>query len=94
MSTFVAIEYDDPHKVRLALAKLQREYFASPEAVLQRVGVGADVQMEQDADEEVECSICFDDVPPQRASALQCGHKLCNECWVDYLRTNLEVGNE
>jgi uncharacterized membrane protein len=29
MSTFVAIEYDDPHKaneVRLALAKLQREY--------------------------------------------------------------------
>ena len=29
MSTFVAIEYDDPHKaqeVRLALAKLQKEY--------------------------------------------------------------------
>ena len=34
MSTFVAIEYDDPHKaheVRLALVKLQREYLIDME---------------------------------------------------------------
>ena len=42
--------------------------------------------------DEVECGICLDSVPPHEAYALTCEHWFCADCWRGYLRNAVGGG--
>jgi len=37
---------------------------------------------------ELECPVCLDDVPCNKTSALTCGHRVCSDCWSQYIIHN------
>eukprot|EP01091_Cochliopodium_minus_P003229 TRINITY_DN1306_c0_g1_i1.p1 TRINITY_DN1306_c0_g1~~TRINITY_DN1306_c0_g1_i1.p1 ORF type:complete len:517 (-),score=130.26 TRINITY_DN1306_c0_g1_i1:55-1383(-) len=37
----------------------------------------------------IECTICFDEVPIDKASSLPCNHFFCKECYRDYLENSI-----
>eukprot|EP01006_Ploeotia_vitrea_P037404 TRINITY_DN66126_c0_g1_i1.p1 TRINITY_DN66126_c0_g1~~TRINITY_DN66126_c0_g1_i1.p1 ORF type:complete len:673 (-),score=102.88 TRINITY_DN66126_c0_g1_i1:1202-3199(-) len=60
------------------------------EAVLKENGI--DVQSAFNISDNVECSTCFDDVPPSDAFGLSCGHIFCKDCWTTYITTKVKEG--
>ena len=44
------------------------------------------------SNDEVECGICLDSVPPHEAYALTCEHWFCADCWRGYLRNAVGGG--
>lgn len=32
------------------------------------------------------CLVCMSDVPTTQATAMDCGHIFCNECWREHMR--------
>eukprot|EP01046_Picozoa_sp_COSAG06_P027351 COSAG06_NODE_2410_length_6922_cov_2.585813_4_plen_94_part_00 len=49
-------------------------------------------QGEESQDDEVECMVCFDDVPSSEASRSRCGHIFCNGCWAMHLNDRIAEG--
>lgn len=43
-------------------------------------------------DEIITCDGCCDDVPHKNSTALNCGHRFCNECWKTYITMKIEEG--
>jgi hypothetical protein len=43
-------------------------------------------------EEEIECSICFSDVPMSSSFALSCAHRFCTDCWSSHLAAHLSQG--
>ncbi|KAH7442031.1 hypothetical protein KP509_03G067700 [Ceratopteris richardii] len=38
------------------------------------------------------CETCFEDVPPEHATTMECGHTFCNECWTRHFMVKIEEG--
>ena len=38
------------------------------------------------------CAICFCDVPQAEATAMDCSHTFCNDCWHQHCRVQIEEG--
>jgi len=38
------------------------------------------------------CSICGEEVPAEKCTALSCLHRFCNECWNGYLMIKINEG--
>lgn len=38
------------------------------------------------------CLVCMSDVPTTQATAMDCGHIFCNECWREHMRINISEG--
>ena len=62
----------------------------APAAKRQRSREAADIT---DADADVTCGVCFCDCAPAEASALSCGHRFCNDCWIGHLTSQIGDGN-
>jgi hypothetical protein len=44
-------------------------------------------------DGEVECGTCFCNVPREEATAMECGHAFCDDCWRQHLTIQITDGN-
>ncbi|KAK9806532.1 hypothetical protein WJX73_007969 [Symbiochloris irregularis] len=38
------------------------------------------------------CNICFCDTEPDDATAMECGHAFCNDCWCQHLKIQIQDG--
>ena len=38
------------------------------------------------------CTICFCDMTPEEATAMDCGHSFCNDCWKQHARIQIQEG--
>lgn len=41
---------------------------------------------------DVTCGTCFCDVAPEEATAMECGHAFCNDCWQQHCRIQISEG--
>lgn len=41
---------------------------------------------------EVTCNVCYEDVPLEATSHMDCGHDYCNECWTEYFIVKINEG--
>jgi hypothetical protein len=63
------------------------------EVQLSEVQLSEAVAEAVDAEQEVECPSCYDDVHPSLLRAVpRCGHVLCVPCWRRYAATSVEGG--
>jgi ariadne-1 len=71
-------------------------WFGDGQAELLReigVGVGEEREAPQPSgEEEVECMVCFEDVPPAEAASNRCGHTFCSTCWGMHLADRITEG--
>lgn len=54
-----------------------------------RINAGLDASPNDCMDteeDELECPVCLDDKQPSEFASLTCGHNVCKECWLDYVR--------
>jgi len=71
----------------------------NPELVLKEAGVTSDgnadaitISKAVISTGEDGCSICGDDTPAERCTALTCGHRFCNDCWRNYMTLKIKEG--
>jgi ariadne-1 len=91
------------HKVNWDKSKLLTEYFNDPEEFLKKENLDKDsISLltnsekldEPPIDEEICCSICFDDYAPTQMTTIEaCGHMFCNVCWCDNLSLQISTGH-
>jgi len=43
--------------------------------------------------DEIQCGTCFCDVPRKEATAMECGHAFCDDCWQQHLTIQITDGN-
>eukprot|EP01091_Cochliopodium_minus_P019664 TRINITY_DN8345_c0_g1_i1.p1 TRINITY_DN8345_c0_g1~~TRINITY_DN8345_c0_g1_i1.p1 ORF type:complete len:668 (+),score=214.72 TRINITY_DN8345_c0_g1_i1:353-2356(+) len=74
-------KWDDNH--------LKSNYFSNMVEYLKKAGIEQEPVVpdkDRDLDEEVDCNICFDEMPIRDTYALDCGHEFyCKGCWRDNL---------
>eukprot|EP00953_Heterococcus_sp_UTEX-ZZ885_P020234 11323-Heterococcus_DN1.PRE.5 len=72
--------------------KLYDQFYADPESVTAKVGIGHVGDEAAQLSGTISCRICCDDVPGNEAFALPCKHYFCTECWTGYLATKVSEG--
>ncbi len=76
--------------------KLQQEWFEAQKKVRETVGLTAEEDAKQPprtAEGLVQCCSAYcDEVPPEQAHALNCGHVFCSDCWSNYLTSQISHG--
>lgn len=73
--------------------RAQEQYFENPDAVMAACNINAGEVHTAPLvpnHETVECQLCWDDVQPGGALALQCFHWFCTGCWVSNLTHTIE----
>jgi len=84
--------------------KLLSEYFSDTEAFLKQhaldektISSSSDklsTDTMEEVEEEITCSICFDDFPPAETTKLdECKHLFCNDCWGENLAFQISTGH-
>ncbi|KAF3665082.1 putative E3 ubiquitin-protein ligase ARI2 [Capsicum annuum] len=41
---------------------------------------------------ELTCQICFEDVPVEQTTVMDCNHRFCNDCWTTHFSININEG--
>jgi ariadne-1 len=86
--------------------KLMTEYFNNQEEFIKSVGIDPSTLTSKNSntekidnisvgnDEEITCSICFDDFPLSQTTTMpECSHNFCNGCWTDMLEMQIKEGH-
>eukprot|EP01006_Ploeotia_vitrea_P041072 TRINITY_DN66483_c5_g1_i1.p1 TRINITY_DN66483_c5_g1~~TRINITY_DN66483_c5_g1_i1.p1 ORF type:complete len:663 (-),score=307.20 TRINITY_DN66483_c5_g1_i1:1279-3069(-) len=76
-------------------SKLQNEWFSSQDEVRRKVGLSRPLDAAQlpAPESKVQCQSAFcDEVAVEEATALNCGHWFCNDCWHSFLESQLKSG--
>jgi len=76
--------------------QLQQEWFEAQSKVRATVGLTSEEDARKPPLTEeglVQCCSAYcDEVPPSQAHALNCGHVFCNDCWTNYLTSQIQHG--
>ncbi|XP_059287091.1 probable E3 ubiquitin-protein ligase ARI1 [Lycium ferocissimum] len=41
---------------------------------------------------EITCEICFEDVPAEKSTVMDCNHRFCNDCWTSHFIVKINEG--
>ncbi len=91
-STAILLRYGRWNKERLI-----EQYMDNQEEVLDKAGLGQDVQKSPPRIEVIDgfvCDICCEDTPGLRSFALKCGHRFCVDCYRQYLAQKIRGEGE
>ena len=74
-----------------------RRFNSDQQKLVTEAGVATQLHLDicppLDAQTEQTCLVCYDDVSGDRLFALPCGHQFCVDCWVEYLKNQIEGGD-
>ncbi|XP_038970263.1 probable E3 ubiquitin-protein ligase ARI1 isoform X2 [Phoenix dactylifera] len=71
------------------LERKERERLLCEAGVLIAENEGLDLWKSSSA---ITCNICFEDVAPNAATAMGCGHCYCNDCWTEHFIVKINDG--
>jgi ariadne-1 len=72
--------------------RLLEVYYNNPDKVMVDAGLDLFSSNPQGADAAIVCRICGDEVGPNDAFGLGCGHNFCKDCYCQYLRVQISEG--
>ena len=92
------LEVDDTPHLRSRLHASLQDSQWDVEQTLQRLdgqleSLSITLEEEKSAD-GVECQVCYETVPPERADSLGCGHRFCTDCWEAFVSTKIHSGRD
>ncbi len=72
---------------------LQEEWFDDPDRVRAKAGLMEhDVSDVSTPSSTLVCPICWNNFPKRDMLSLKCGHKSCQQCWIDYMEDEISKG--
>jgi len=75
--------------------QLMEKYLEDSSSIMKKYGLHLAVELPSNrGDREVECPICWEDIPASQSFGLGCGHWFCQKCFEDYLKDKVKTTAE